>query len=358
MSSRVAEFAFAVFAAILTGLPITAVLVTALHVKADAAEGCRAEPGDQTPEGKHWYYRIEHPSNRQCWYLRDLGGKPAQAGLADQQPAEKAVAPQAETPPQRSLVDAHAELPWPQPRIEQDATAGAPQQPQAMPAANAPAAQRPNVLESTTRGSLMGTRWPDPSGANSTPSPQPAPSEVVADAQQPDQATPPVQPTAPAAAADPIPAKPIGSLRTLLMVVAGALALAGLTGSVIFRFGARRPARSRLQGRRRVIWDAVDSTRQSSRQPLPPRPSPPRMQPKMPPKMQPKMPPKSQPQMQPRTQPQMQRKMQPKMQPWTDPEEFARRPGFSPSLHEASNPNERLDRISEFFERMSKQESH
>jgi len=156
MSSRAARIASAVFATTLMGAPLTAIL----HVTADAADACRTEPGDQTPDGKHWYYRIERPSNRQCWYLRGIDERPAQTGLT--QPSEKAVEPKAETPPaQRLLADAHAELPWPQTRVEQNAT-GTPQRPQAVPAdaANTASAQRPNVLESTTRGSLIGTRWP------------------------------------------------------------------------------------------------------------------------------------------------------------------------------------------------------
>lgn len=336
MPNRVARIASAVFAAILIGAPLTAVM----HVTADAADACRTEPGVQTPEGKHWYYRVEHQSNRQCWYLRDLDGRPAQAGLAPQ--PESAVEPKAEAAaPQRSLADAHAELPWPQPRAEQNTTAIAPQRPQAMPAdaPSAPAEQRANVLESTTRGSLIGTRWPD-SGANSTASLQPATPETVAEA-QPDQATAPAQAAPPAvlAAADASPAKPMGSLQTLLMVVAGALALAGLTASAIIRLArARRKAPTIDRARRRVVWEMADSARQSSprqppsRQP-PPRQSPPRQSP-----------PRQSPSRQPPSQ----------TPPWVDPE-YARRPGFSPSRQQPEDHNERLDRISEFLERMSKQ---
>ena len=87
MPDRAARIASAVFAAVLTGVPVSAIL----HVSADAAEGCQTEPGNQTPDGKHWYYRIEHPSNRQCWYLRGEGEQPAQAGLASPPRSEKAV---------------------------------------------------------------------------------------------------------------------------------------------------------------------------------------------------------------------------------------------------------------------------
>jgi hypothetical protein len=311
MSSRAARIASAIFAAILMGAPATAIL----HVTADAADACRSEPGDQTPEGKHWYYRIERPSNRQCWYLRDIGERPAQTGLT--QPSEQAVEPKAETrAAQRSVADAHAELPWPQTRVEQNAM-GIPQRPQTVPtdAANAASAQRPNVLESTTRGSLMGSRWPDP-GANSTASPQPATSNALADAQS-DQAMTPAQAATPAAA-DAVPAKPTGTLPTLLMVVAGALALAGMIGSAIFRLGSpRRPAPNPHRGRQRVVWETADGGRQS----------PSRRSPRQTPL-------------------------------WVEPDEIARRPDFSPAFHEASDPNDRLYKISEFLERMSKQPSH
>jgi len=326
MPNRAARIASAVFAAILTGAPFT----VTLHAAADAAENCRTEPGGQTPEGKHWYYRIEHPSNRQCWYLRGEGESPVQAGAT--QRSENPVEPKAETPaPQRSLADAHAELPSPQPRIEQNTNAGIPQQRQAMPAdaASAPAEQRPNVLESTTRGSLIGTPWPDPSSVNPTLRPPPAAPETVAEA-QPDQATTPAQAAPPAAlaAADASPAKPTGSLQTLLMVVAGALALAGLTASAIIRLGRRRrKAPSIDRARRRVVWETADSARQSS--------------PRQPPSRRPP----------PQTRPPSQ------TPPWVDPE-YARRPGFSPSRHQPDDHNERLDRISEFLERMSKQPSN
>ena len=249
------------------------------------------------------------------------------------QPSEQATEPKAETPPpQRSLSDAHAELPWPQTRVEQNTTTSVPQPPQAMPT-NAPNEQRPNVLESTTRGSLIGTRWPDPSSASSTLGPQPATSDTVADAQADQQPTPPAQAAPPAAApvaADASPAKPAVSLQTLLMVVAGALALAGLIASAIFRFGsARRTAPNAARGRRRVVWETADSARQSP----PPRPSPLRQAP-------------------PRQSPPLQ------SPPWGDVDQFKRRPEPAPGFHAVSNPDERLDRISEMLERMSKQASN
>ena len=349
MSNRAARIASAVFAAVLTGVPVSAIL----HVSADAAEGCQTEPGNQTPDGKHWYYRIEHPSNRQCWYLRGEGEQPAQPRSV--MPIE----PKAETPvPQRSLADAHAELPWPQTRVEQN-PASTPQRAQAIPTdpANAPSGQRGNVQQGNARESQTGTRWPDPSRANPTPSLQPATSEVVADAQA-DQATAPTQASAPAAplAADVAPAKPTGSLQTLLMVIAGALALAGLTGSAIFRLGTRRRRAPNIDRvHRRVLWEAAEGARPSQPQPRQPRPRQPPLRQPAPRQPAPRpSSPQTYPQTHQQTYPQTPPQMSPQPYPWVDPE-YARRPGFAPALAETGDHNERLDKISEFLERMSRQ---
>jgi hypothetical protein len=128
----------------------------------------------------------------------------------------------------------------------------------------------------------------------------------------------------------------MGSLQTLLMVIAGALALAGLTGSAIFRLGTRRRRAPNIdRARRRVVWEAADGARQSQSQP---RQSPSRRQ--------------SAPSLSPA-------QTNPQTYPWVDPDQFARRPpGFSPALDVTSNHNEKLDKISEFLERMSKQPSN
>jgi hypothetical protein len=50
----------------------------------------------------------------------------------------------------------------------------------------------------------------------------------------------------------------------LLIVIAGALALAGIMAAAVFRFGRmRRAARREIRGGRRAIWDSVDTGRPS-----------------------------------------------------------------------------------------------
>ena len=41
------------------------------------AESCLSAPKGVAPQGSHWYYRIDRPSQRKCWYLADKGRKVA-----------------------------------------------------------------------------------------------------------------------------------------------------------------------------------------------------------------------------------------------------------------------------------------
>jgi hypothetical protein len=56
--------------------PVVAVLLVALAgesvISAEAREdtNCLAAPGAQAPPGRHWFYRIDRPKQRKCWYLR------------------------------------------------------------------------------------------------------------------------------------------------------------------------------------------------------------------------------------------------------------------------------------------------
>jgi len=54
-------------------------VIAALVVSADSfdvrantayANECLAAPNASSPQGQHWYYRIERPNHRKCWYLR------------------------------------------------------------------------------------------------------------------------------------------------------------------------------------------------------------------------------------------------------------------------------------------------
>jgi hypothetical protein len=246
MSSVQAKFAWPIFAGVLASLPLS----TAFDGAARAADDCLAEPNGQTPQGKHWYYRIERGTGRHCWYLRgeDEG---ARAAAPESTTTTKTPSRNAEMLAPRSIADARAE--WPaRPAVAQNGAAVAPiVGPRVVPPAgdvtgNAPpSTSAPNATAQTPAASP----WPDPSTAAPKLGPPPETTAAATDQQVDAPAAPtsvPVPPP-PMQAAPPMD-RNMGSLQKLLLVAFGALALAGLTGSAVYRLaGARRRARMRRE---------------------------------------------------------------------------------------------------------------
>jgi hypothetical protein len=152
----------------------------------------------------------------------------------------------------QSVSDAYAELPA-RSRAQMDAATAMPNSQQAAvaPAASAPAA--PSGVRATD------VIWPDQTGtqaAASPPNAAPADSATVI-ADPPADAAQPVTDTA----ASPVAETPVdrnyknpGSLQKLLLVAGGALALAGLIGSALYRLaslGRRRRSKNRWPKRAR-----------------------------------------------------------------------------------------------------------
>lgn len=74
--------------ALLTLLALAATGAT----RATRAEDCLAGPNAQSPQGQHWYYRIDRATHRKCWYLGALHAQRAaphrrSAARADSAPA-------------------------------------------------------------------------------------------------------------------------------------------------------------------------------------------------------------------------------------------------------------------------------
>lgn len=241
MPGRTAKFVSVVVASVLAGIP----LATISHGATPAADDCLSGPKDPAPNGSHWYYRIDHATKRHCWYLK--GEKLSQSAAPNSSTAE--------TTTQRSIADAHAELPA-QAAIE------APKRGNGLaPAADATIA----TPAAETQRSAVASRWPEQSGtSSSTVSPSTAANSGVA-APPDSDATPPAAPAAVAlAAADSSPEKQPGSIQTLLLVILGALALAGLIGSAVFRFGNLRwIGRRTIQVDRQAIWETANIDRRS-----------------------------------------------------------------------------------------------
>jgi hypothetical protein len=236
MPSRTAKFVSAAFASILAGVPLT----TASNSAAPATDNCLSGPKNQAPQGSHWYYRIEHATQRHCWYLKDESEKLSQAASPSSPKAEPAM--------QRSIANAHAELTSPPVRIEQ-ATNAAAGQPAPANAAGTETNQLAAPRDPNTQLSAVASRWPEPSNAVSPVNPGPAAGNSGATVQPNSKATRlPAVAAVTLAAADSSSAKQSGAAHMLLIVILGALSIAGLIGSAVLRFGGTRPVDRRDMG--------------------------------------------------------------------------------------------------------------
>lgn len=243
MGHRTAKFISALVGSIIAGAPLAAESQNAPATASTAAADCLASPKGIAPQGQHWYYRLERSTKRQCWYLRAEGAKDnakdsAKTAQAEPSPVDSAA-------PQHSVQDARAEYLKPQTTAAPTASA------QAVPTTSAPTQQAATApADSSAQQPAVAPPWPDPSTATSSaPPPVPAPVAAVAP-----PSTKPSKSPAPVAlaAADSSADKPTGSLQMLLLVVGGALALAGILASIIYRFAG---GRVRRQADRRAHWD-------------------------------------------------------------------------------------------------------
>jgi hypothetical protein len=251
MPSQAAKFVSALFAGVLAGIP----LATISHGAMPGADDCLSGPKDQAPQGGHWYYRIDHATKRHCWYLKDE--KPSQSAAANSAPSAKPVSPNAEAATQRSIADAHAELPA-QFAIERSNRGNG--------FAPAIAADAPIVTPAAeTQRSVVASRWPEQSETTSSAVPaSTATGSGVAAPPDSDETPSAAHAEVTLAAADSSSENQSGSIRTLLLVILGALALAGLIGNTIFKFGnARWTGRRQVRVDRRAIWNSTGVDRLS-----------------------------------------------------------------------------------------------
>lgn len=236
MKARAATFAAAILASALSG----ADLLAATDNAEKAADPCLTSPRDYTPPGSRWRYRIERPSGRNCWYLKDDADKsarktPGQAVAETEEPAAAGAAHRKPAAP-RALSDARAELA--QAPVEQD-----PRPPAAPAAEISPAAAKSASLLAPAPA----PRWPAPASAvNSAgdpPAPPPVPAEQNAELRPAPATSPPAKPQAMPRAVPPMPVseKPM-SLPMLITVVAGGLSVFGVIGSMLLAWRSSRAA--------------------------------------------------------------------------------------------------------------------
>ncbi|WP_164937695.1 hypothetical protein [Bradyrhizobium guangxiense] len=225
MGNRTAKFVSALVGSVIAGAPLAAVsqnAPTASGTASPAAE-CLATPKGAAPQGQHWFYRLERTTKRQCWYLRAAGGKASQTAQATTDASE------ADAAPSQAVQDARAEYIAPQ--------------------TNAALGTR-NVTAPATANAPAVAPQP-PSSVAETNAQQPEPTTVAVAAQP--NAKPSKSPAPLAPAAEGTSDKSSGSLQMLMLVIGGALALAGILASIIYRFAG---GRVRVQtADRRGHWD-------------------------------------------------------------------------------------------------------
>lgn len=245
MSYRSAKFVMAMLAAILAGANLTAVAGDTTGT----TETCLLGPKGTAPAGGHWYYRIDRATKRQCWYVGDEKGKTGGAGRPDtSSPAAASAPPQQNANVRKSIADARAELPLPQARVDQDSGVFGGQR---MPSE---AVNVENSSRVDPQRSVVASRWPESSGVNAPSAAAPATVNPDTNLRSNSKAVPAAASAAIGlAAADASSQKHFGSIQMLLIVIVGALSLAGLMGSAIYRFGGMR-----WNGRREIrrpLWE-------------------------------------------------------------------------------------------------------
>ena len=144
---------------------LTLALIT-VSSASSAADECLAKPNGPTPQGQHWYYRIDHANDgRQCWYLRAEIGRVQKNPRQAETDATEAMAQTVEAPPRRAAapaVDAPEEnaasvaapIPW----------LNVQKLPDPIPFAQS-AAQQKTAAQTATTGSAAPERLIDPPAA-------------------------------------------------------------------------------------------------------------------------------------------------------------------------------------------------
>jgi hypothetical protein len=246
MSKRTAQFISALVAAMLVGasFPAGAENGPESADNAKTADNCLSAPKGSTPAGGHWYYRLDRSTKRKCWYVRDENSKAAKAASVQQEappPAETATPPQPAASMSPSVADARAELTSPQADTKQK------------PASAFDNA--PSTVSAPGSGSLVSARWLDQSSMASSGSKLAAADTDASPPEEPQASPQPEPPPAPAATAHSTVEKQSTSTQTLLFIMAGTLALAGLIGGVIFRLNRTSAPPYEVDNEWRAPWD-------------------------------------------------------------------------------------------------------
>jgi hypothetical protein len=251
MPNRTARFTSAILVSLLAGLPLTTIPGGA----APAADDCLSAPGEQTQQGGHWYYRIDHATKRHCWYLRDENGDVSKVTAPGPRQSAKP-ASKAEGAMQSSIADARAEFPA-QTRVE------VPSRAVDAPPTSAPATiwqNDSNIPGPEPQRSVIASRWPDSLSDAPSISTAPARADAGAAINAASRTEAAVAAAGQISAADTSPrASTHFTPMQLAAMAIATLALAGIVGSLVFRLrSAGHSAQAKIRRRRGTGWETTD----------------------------------------------------------------------------------------------------
>ena len=275
MSNRSAKFAAALAVSLLAGANFGAVAQNAAAPAATdtantkTADACQSAPKGIAPAGSHWFYHLDRSTQKKCWYLGDARNKVvAKTTAAQQQPAAApdtatadAALPQSQPAPapqpamRKSVANAHAE--WPSPQPAAAPVVASPDAGQAGAATTNPVGSAAPA-GANAQPSDVNARWLDASsmaGTNGTRHAADQPTAVAQADTTPQQAAAPA-PAAPAAA-EAGTDKTSSSTQMLLIVMVGALALAGLVSALVFRLTRTRTPPYEIKDEWQAPWDSL-----------------------------------------------------------------------------------------------------
>jgi len=226
------EFGFSPAIAALTLVASAIALASAGN--AAPAETCLKAPQGAAPQGSHWYYRLERPSQRKCWYLADKGRKvaertaePTAAPVEQDEEADAPAAPMANAPTAPAAAVSPAPAAALQPVITTLVTRNVSnanqiaQTPEAVDSAQPPAApSSPTPTVATEAPALLPEQ-----ASNDRQSPT-----VIAQQPTAQPTSTPAAPPPPADKAASVSAQPMPTLQLVL----GAIALLGFLASAAF----------------------------------------------------------------------------------------------------------------------------
>jgi len=244
----------AMLASVMFAFVLIAGLMLQSTLSADA-EDCIAKPNAPAPQGEHWYYRIDHANNRQCWRLGPEGLRVQKsapqiekeiAPAAAVQPPEPARARRSETTGSSVAAAARAEAapePNPASAVSSLPFLDTPRMPDLPPSVQ-PAPQ-PEPVKRTQTASALDTVPAEDNSASSNVSDTPAASSV---AEPPRQAA--ARPSAPPAPATDME---IDHTFAFLMIVFAVLAVAG----PMLHYAERRRQREETANYQSPRWARV-----------------------------------------------------------------------------------------------------